>query len=210
MPDRDALACAQLGDRRAAEYLLYRYRHLVRHAVRRLYLPGAEHEDMLQIGMIGLWQAIVDFREDRCSSFPAFAKVCIKRHLLTAIRTAGRHKQLPLNSSLSLDTPVPSDWSATSPVVGMELCNADPEAVVIRNERTQCLQLTLRRVLSDFEWQVLSHFRCGLSYTEIARHLRCKVKSVDNALARIRRKLSASSDALEGAMPSRTEAQVWH
>src|SRR5919197_2933831 len=114
MPDSQVVAWAQRGYRDAAEHILYKYRNLVRSKVKSYFLVGAEREDLLQVGMIGLWQAIVDYRHDKATSFPAFAKVCIHRHIITAIKAATRQKQLPLNTSLSLEVPADdesSEWN---------------------------------------------------------------------------------------------------
>ena len=189
--DYEIVGHAQHGEESAAEYLLYKYRNLVRTKVKSYFLVGAEKEDLLQVGMIGLWQAIIDFRSDRAISFPAFAKVCITRHIITAIKTATRQKQMPLNSSLSLESPSDdssSDWNLSDILPGSGAL--DPEEMVLRHEDTKILHDTLQAVLSDFEWKVLSGYQMGKSYREIAADLRCKTKSVDNALARIKRKVS--------------------
>ena len=194
MPDRDIVDRAQRGENAAAEYMLYKYRNLVRTKVKSYFLVGAEKEDLLQVGQIGLWQAVVDFRADKAISFPAFAKVCITRHIITAIKTATRQKQMPLNQSLSLESPSEdptTDWNLSDilPSLGSD----DPEEMVLRNEDTKILHDTLLQVLSEFEWRVLSGYQLGKSYREIAQELRCKTKSVDNALARIKRKVSSVS-----------------
>jgi len=194
MTDYEIVDRAQRGEESAAEYLLYKYRNLVRTKVKSYFLVGAEKEDLLQVGMIGLWQAIVDFRCERAISFPAFAKVCITRHIITAIKTATRQKQMPLNTSLSLETPSDdssSDWNLSDILPGSGLF--DPEEMVLRHEDTKILHETLQQVLSDFEWRVLSGYQLGKSYREIATDLHCKTKSVDNALARIKRKVSGVS-----------------
>ena len=191
MADREIVHRAQRGDESASEFLLYKYRNLVRTKVKSYFLVGAEKEDLLQVGMIGLWQAIVDFRCDKAISFPAFAKVCIQRHIITAIKTATRQKQQPLNTSLSLESPSedPSaDWNLSDILTCDE--SLDPEDLVLRSEDTRTLHDTLQQVLSQFEWQVLSGYQIGKSYREIASELRCKTKSVDNALARIKRKVA--------------------
>ncbi len=192
-PDAAVVAHAQRGYQEAAEHLLYKYRNLVRSKVKSYFLVGAEREDLLQVGMIGLWQAIVDYKPAKATSFPAFAKVCIHRHIITAIKAATRQKQLPLNTSLSLEVPSEDeihDWSM-SDILHTDL-TADPEELLLRREDTKQLAERLQRLLSDFEWQVLSGYQLGKSYREIAVELRCKTKSVDNALARIKRKVSLS------------------
>jgi RNA polymerase sporulation-specific sigma factor len=191
MPDREIVHRAQRGENSAAEYMLYKYRNLVRTKVKSYFLVGAEREDLLQVGQIGLWQAVIDFRSDKAISFPAFAKVCITRHIITAIKTATRQKQMPLNQSLSLESPsedTTTDWNLSDILPSTE--GADPEDLVLRNEDTKILHDTLQQVLSEFEWHVLSGYQVGKSYREIAGELRCKTKSVDNALARIKRKVS--------------------
>lgn len=192
MSDREIVSRAQGGETEAAEFLLYKYRNLVKTKVKSYFLVGAEKDDLLQVGMIGLWQAVVDFRCDKAISFPAFAKVCIQRHIITAIKTATRQKQQPLNTSLSLESPSedPSaDWNLSEILTGENAM--DPEEVVLRSEDTRELRDNLQRLLSEFEWLVLSGYQLGKSYREIADDLCCKTKSVDNALARIKRKVAS-------------------
>lgn len=188
--DREIVERAQRGEDFAAEYLLYKYRNLVKTKVKSYFLIGAEKDDLLQVGMIGLWQAIIDFRADKAISFPAFAKVCIQRHIITAIKTATRQKQQPLNTSLSLECPSddPSaDWNLSEILTSENAL--DPEDMVLRSEDTKELRDNLMRLLSEFEWRVLAGYQLGKSYREIADELTCKTKSVDNALARIKRKV---------------------
>ncbi len=187
---REVVERAQRGEDFAAEYLLYKYRNLVKTKVKSYFLIGAEKDDLLQVGMIGLWQAIIDFRADKAISFPAFAKVCIQRHIITAIKTATRQKQQPLNTSLSLECPSddPSaDWNLSEILTSENAL--DPEDMVLRSEDTKELKDNLTRLLSEFEWRVLAGYQLGKSYREIADELTCKTKSVDNALARIKRKV---------------------
>ncbi|MDO8682231.1 MAG: RNA polymerase sporulation sigma factor SigH [Armatimonadota bacterium] len=193
MGDQSIVCRAQMGEDMAAEYLLYKYRSLVRTKVRSYFLMGAEKEDLLQIGMIGLWQAIIDYRADKEISFLSFARICIERHVITAIKTATRQKQTPLNTSISLEYPSEdseSEWNLAEVLVSDE--TVDPEQLVLRREDSRRLAEMLRRLLSDFEWRVLSGYQVGKSYREIALELRCKTKSVDNALARIKRKVSCT------------------
>jgi RNA polymerase sporulation-specific sigma factor len=198
--DADVVERAQRGYQDAAEHLLYKYRNLVRSKVKSYFLVGAEREDLLQVGMIGLWQAIVDYKPAKATSFPAFAKVCIHRHIITAIKAATRQKQLPLNTSLSLEVPSEDeycDWNMSDILHTDE--TADPEELVLQQEDSAALQEMLQTLLSEFEWRVLAGYQLGKSYREIADELRCKTKSVDNALARIKRKVSrVSTDGVEG------------
>ncbi len=190
-PDAKVVERAQRGHQDAAEHLLYKYRNLVRSKVKSYFLVGAEREDLLQVGMIGLWQAIVDYKPAKATSFPAFAKVCIHRHIITAIKAATRQKQVPLNTSLSLEVPSDDDycdWTMTDILQTDD--TSDPEEMVIQSEDSKARQEMLQTLLSEFEWRVLAGYRMGKSYKEIADELSCKTKSVDNALARIKRKVS--------------------
>jgi len=193
MSDEDLVRRAQTdGDHEACEYLLYKYRNLVRAKVKSYFLVGAERDDLLQIGMIGLWEAITDFKADRHTSFACFAKVCIQRQMISAIKAATRQKQAPLNSSVSLEAP-PSDDDddrALSETLTTRP-EGSPENIVLGLEGERLLQQTLRDELSPFEWEVLTEYRTGKSYKEMAIELGCKIKSIDNALSRIRRKLPA-------------------
>jgi RNA polymerase sporulation-specific sigma factor len=199
LSDFEIVGLAQRGRQDAAEHILYKYRNLVRSKVKSYFLVGAEREDLIQVGMIGLWQAIIDYRHDKATSFPAFAKVCIHRHIITAIKAATRQKQIPLNSSLSLEVPTEDDapdWNMTDVLQTDDTAN--PEELIVQGEDTHRLRSLLSQMLSDFEWRVLSGYQMGKSYREIAVELRCKTKSVDNALMRIKRKVSAaSSDGVE-------------
>ncbi len=177
-------------DTEACEYLLYKYRNLVRSKVKSYFLQGAERDDLLQIGLIGLWEAITDFKADRHTSFACFAKVCIQRQMISAIKAATRQKQTPLNSSISLEAPPNGDEEDRGLA---EVLNADthidPQTLVLGREGERVLKETLRDELSPFEWEVLSEYQTGKSYKEMASVLNCKIKSIDNALSRIRRKL---------------------
>lgn len=191
LPDEELVRRAQeKGDEEATEYLLYKYRNLVRAKVKSYFLVGAERDDLLQIGMIGLWEAITDFKADRHTSFACFAKVCIQRQMISAIKAATRQKQSPLNSSISLEAPSGGDDEDRS-LADMLTAKpeVDPENIVLGREGERLLQATLQEELSPFEWQVLSEYRTGKSYKEMADDLDCKIKSIDNALSRIRRKL---------------------
>src|SRR5688572_29102377 len=194
LPDFEVVRLAQKGRQDAAEHILYKYRNLVRSKVKSYFLVGAEREDLLQVGMIGLWQAIVDYRHDKATSFPAFAKVCIHRHIITAIKAATRQKQVPLNTSLSLEVPSDDDaseWNMSDVLQTGE--ETDPLEMMLRGEDSRRLRSLLHQMLSEFEWRVLSGYQMGKSYREIAHELRCKTKSVDNALMRIKRKVTAAT-----------------
>ncbi|MGD9498559.1 MAG: RNA polymerase sporulation sigma factor SigH [Armatimonadota bacterium] len=192
LTDEELVRSAQeQDDKEACEYLLYKYRNLVRAKVKSYFLIGAERDDLLQIGMVGLWEAINDFRADRHTSFACFAKVCIQRQMISAVKAATRQKQVPLNSSVSLDAAPggdDDDERSLSEVLSA-VPQINPETEVLGLEGERLLKESLREHLSPFEWQVLTEYRTGKSYKEMATALGCKIKSIDNALSRIRRKL---------------------
>lgn len=190
---------AQVGDREGERCLLERYKGLVRSTVQKYFLVGAERDDLLQVGMIGLWQAITDFREDRNNSFKSFAHICIKRQIITAVKAATRQKQLPLNTSLSLDTPLNRDSPehTLGDVLPSE-SSADPADHIIFHETKRVLEQRLHTSLSDFERNVLLAYKEGRSYRQMADELQCTVKSIDNALSRVKRKLAALT------------TEIWH
>ncbi len=188
--DRDVVRLAQANDARASEHLLYKYRGLVRTKTRSYFLVGGDREDLLQIGMIGLWQSIMDYSPERNISFLSFARICIERHIITAIKTATRRKQSPLNNAVSLDycNEEPESEFNLSEVLVSDVA-LDPEELLLQNENSRRRRRILRGMLSDFEWEVLTRYNRGRSYCEIAQDLVCKTKSVDNALGRIKRKV---------------------
>ncbi|MGC8861596.1 MAG: RNA polymerase sporulation sigma factor SigH [Armatimonadota bacterium] len=199
LSDQDIVKLAQANDVRASEHLLYKYRGLVRTKVRSYFLVGADREDLLQIGMIGLWQSIMDYSPDKQIPFLSFARICVERHVITAIKAATRRKQSPLNNAVSLD------YFAEEPDCDYDLSDVlvsdtavDPEELFLERETAMRRRQTLRKLLSDFEWEVFSRYNRGSSYCEIARELTCKTKSVDNALGRIRRKLQGARAELVG------------
>lgn len=193
LPDSAVVKIAQTGDVCAIEYLLYKYRSLVRTKTRSYFLMGAEKEDLLQIGMIGLWQAVMDYAPEKDISFLSFARICIERHVITAIKTATRQKQSPLNNAISLEYCTEEcEPEFNLEEVLMSHAQPDPEELLLKREDARFLREMLRTQLSDFEWEVLKRYNLGKSYREIALDLECKTKSVDNALGRIKRKMTAS------------------
>jgi RNA polymerase sporulation-specific sigma factor len=194
LPDNIIVDLAQAGDARASEHLLYKYRSLVRTKIRSFFLMGAEKDDLLQIGMIGLWQSIMDYAPHKEISFLSFARICIERHVITAIKTATRQKQSPLNNAISLDHCAEDGESEFSlEEVLVSEAELDPEEMLIHRENARILRNTLKRVLSGFEWEVLRRYHLGKSYREIAIDLECNTKSVDNALGRIKRKVAGNT-----------------
>ena len=174
----------------ALDYLINKYRNFVRAKARSYFLIGADREDIVQEGMIGLYKAIRDFRNDRLSSFRAFAELCVTRQIITAIKTATRQKHIPLNSYISLNKPIydeDSDRTLLDILPGARVSN--PEELVISQEEFVDIEEKMEEILSDLEWRVLMSYLDGKSYQEIAVDLDRHVKSIDNALQRVKRKL---------------------
>jgi RNA polymerase sporulation-specific sigma factor len=191
LEDTKLVALARTGDDRCIEILLARYRNFARSKARSYFLAGSDKEDVVQEGMIGLFKAIRDFEEDTGTPFRAFAELCISRQILTAIKTANRQKHQPLNSSVSLDAPAYGDDSGDR-TVGDNFVSpktADPVELVISAEEIEAIRDTMKENLTDLEGDVLRLYMDGKSYEEIAGVLGNHVKSIDNALQRIKRKL---------------------
>ena len=174
----------------ALDYLINKYRNFVRAKARSYFLIGADREDIIQEGMIGLYKAIRDFRPDKLSSFRAFAELCITRQIITAIKTATRQKHVPLNSYISLNKPIYDEESdRTLMDVIVEGHAQNPEELIIGREDIMSVRDRVDEVLSSLEQEVLSAYLDGKSYQEIADKLGRHVKSIDNALQRVKRKL---------------------
>lgn len=190
LPDEAIVQFAHDGDSRAVEFLISKYRSFVRAKARSYFLIGADREDIIQEGMIGLYKAVRDFRADRLASFRAFAELCITRQIITAIKTATRQKHIPLNSYVSLNKPIydeESDRTLMDVIHGNKV--SDPEELIISREEFLDIERRMGEFLSELEWQVLMLYLEGKSYQEIADSLDRHVKSVDNALQRVKRKL---------------------
>ncbi len=190
MMDEDVVEDARQGDDRAQEYLIKKYKNFVRAKARSYFLIGADREDIIQEGMIGLFKAIRDFRSDKLSSFRVFAELCITRQIITAIKTATRQKHIPLNSYVSLNKPIydeDSDRTLLDVLSGVKI--SDPEELMISKEELGNIESKIGEILSDLEWKVLMSYLQGKSYQEIAVDLDRHVKSIDNALQRVKRKL---------------------
>lgn len=190
LTDEGLVEQVHLGNTDALDFLISKYRLFVKAKARSYFLIGADKEDIIQEGMIGLYKAIRDFKEDKLASFRAFAELCITRQIITAIKTATRQKHIPLNSYVSLDKPIYDEESErtlmdiiTSPI------SDDPEYLMINREDYVYLEQKMGEVLSELEQQVLVRYLEGQSYNEISEELNRHVKSIDNALQRVKRKL---------------------
>jgi len=190
MLDEEIVHIAKNGCIKAQEFLINKYKNFVRAKARSYFLIGADREDIIQEGMIGLYKAIRDFRQDKLSSFRAFAELCITRQIITAIKTATRQKHIPLNSYVSLNKPIyeeESDRTLLDVLSGAKV--SDPEELIISREELVHIESKIGEILSSLEWEVLKSYLDGKSYQEIACDLDRHAKSIDNALQRVKRKL---------------------
>lgn len=185
---------ARKGDPKAQEILIKKYKNFVRSKARSYFLIGADREDIVQEGMIGLFKAMRDYQPDKVTSFKSFAELCIKRQIITAIKTATRQKHIPLNSYVSLNKPVFDDDSDRTlyDVMSNNSKELNPEHLIIKREELSHIEEKMGEVLSDLEWKVLNAYLEGKSYQEISVEMNKHVKSVDNALQRVKKKLEKS------------------
>lgn len=190
LSDEEIAKAACDGNCHATEFLINKYKNFVRAKARSYFLIGADREDIIQEGMIGLYKSIRDFRGDKLSSFKAFAELCVTRQIITAIKTATRQKHIPLNSYVSLNKPIfdeDSDRTLMDVISGAKV--TDPEELMINQEEYGDIEKKMGEILSGLERKVLMLYLEGKSYQEIAVELQRHVKSIDNALQRVKRKL---------------------
>ena len=184
---------AQMGDKSDQDFLIAKYEGMVRRRAKAYYLIGADGDDIIQEGMIGLYKAIRDFRENKQTTFKSFAELCVTRQIITAIKTATRQKHIPLNSYISLNKSSSDETDQFVPgLFDMQSEHMDPETMVIGKEDFEILESVIGEVLSDLERKVLSLYILGKTYSDISAQLAITAKSVDNAVQRIRRKLENS------------------
>ena len=190
--DEELVLMAQNGDDAAQEYLLDKYKSLVRAKSRAYFLIGADSEDIIQEGMIGLYKAVRDYNEEKNASFRSFAELCVNRQMITAIKAATRQKHQPLNSYVSLNKPVYEEESEQTYMDFLQSNSGsllNPEALLIGQENKSFLEDQMVKNLSSFETRVLVLYLQGRSYFEISRVLDKPEKSIDNALQRVKKKL---------------------
>jgi RNA polymerase sporulation-specific sigma factor len=201
MDDEGIIEAVHQGNSEALDFLIKKYRNFVRAKARSYFLIGADKEDIVQEGMIGLYKAIRDYKEDKLTSFKAFAELCITRQIITAIKTATRQKHIPLNSYVSLDKPIyddESDRTLLDVISGTKVM--DPEELIINREEFDNMEDKMAQLLSDLERKVLALYLDGQSYQEISEELNRHVKSIDNALQRVKRKLERYLEVREITM----------
>lgn len=192
MQDNDIISNIKNGDKIALEYLICKYKDLVNSKVSKYFIIGAEKEDIVQEGLIGLYKAIKNYNPEKQSSFKSFAGLCVERQLITAIKSSNRQKHMPLNSYLSLNMTAYNNEEENSETQVMEVLNTnvveDPLDTLTKKEYYSDVENIIDSSLSDFEKKVLTRYIQGESYMVIAEKLDAPVKSVDNAIQRIRKK----------------------
>lgn len=190
LTDEELIERIQNNDKSALDFLLGKYKELVYMKSSKYFIIGAERDDIFQEGMIGLYKAIQSFKEDKQNSFKTFANMCIERQLITAIKTSNRQKHMPLNSYLSLNTSSYEEEDGEKTLLNVlnNKMAEDPLDTLTKKEYYSNVENAIDKSLSDFEKQVLKKFIKGDSYIKIAQDLESPVKSVDNAIQRIRKK----------------------
>lgn len=198
MSDEDLVNASKSGDKNALEYLINKYKELVNMKVSKYFIIGAEKEDIIQEGLIGLYKAIKSYSENKQNSFKTFANMCIERQLITAIKSSNRQKHMPLNSYLSLNESAYENDEETS---FFDIFDShqieDPLETITKQEYYKSVEIAIDKSLSNFEKQVLNRYMQGESYMQIAQNLDTPVKSIDNAIQRIRKKATTNLNANE-------------
>ena len=195
LSDEEILERIKHGDQPAIDYLMEKYKYLVRSKAKALFLIGGDKDDLIQEGMIGLYKAIRDYQSGKDNSFFNFADLCVSRQIYSAIKASNRKKNIPLNTYISLYAPAygeNSDAEEKESLVDIiyQKNVSNPEELVIDKENTSMIEYELVRRLSDLEKQVLDLYMQDLKYTQIAEVLGKEPKTIDNALTRIKKKLN--------------------
>ena len=188
MTDDTVLNLAKSGDEKALNFIMDKYNNIVNMKASKFFAAGIEKEDIVQEGMIGLYKAIQSYDKDKQNSFKSFANMCIERPLITVVKSANRQKNIPLNSAFSLNSPIYEDGDTDA----MEILDVnfveDPLDTIANKEYFSQMETKIDENLSDFEKKVLVHYKQGKSYNDIAKEMNTKVKSIDTALQRIKKK----------------------
>ena len=190
--DEELILRLREGEEQITDYIMEKYKNLVKSKAKSMYILGADREDLIQEGMIGLFKAVRDYDTGRDASFSTFADLCVSRQMYTAVQAAGRKKHAPLNTYISLDATLSEkeggeDFEMINSVISRE--EKSPEELLIDRENLELLEKAIDRELSGFEKQVLDLYLTGMKYTQIAKVLGKDEKSTDNALQRIRNKI---------------------
>ena len=199
MSDDELLELINKKDTDALDFLICKYKDLVNSKVNKYFIIGAEKEDIVQEGLIGLYKAIKDYKPDKQNSFKSFANLCIERQLITAIKSSNRQKHMPLNSYLSLNMTAFENEDGNNDTQIVDVLEntviEDPLDTITKKEYFSSVENVIDSSLSDFEKKVLNRYVQGESYVKIAERLDSPVKSVDNAIQRIRKKTAKNIQA---------------
>ena len=196
--DEDLIEIIKSGDKCALEYLINRYKELVNIKVSKYYIIGAEKDDIVQEGLIGLFKAIKCYKPDQQNSFKTFANMCIERQLITAVKNSNRQKHIPLNSSISLNSAAYEDNDDMDKIEIVDLkTQDDPSDIIANQEYSKTIERKIKENLSDYELSVLYEYEKGHSYADIAEKLKTKVKSVDTAIQRIKKKANKIKESID-------------
>lgn len=195
MTDEEIVVIAQNGNEEALDFILHKFRPHVARKANSYFLAGADKDDIIQEGMIGLFKAVRDYKTDKDAAFRSFAELCITRQIISAVKSASRLKHSPLNSYISLDKPIQDDnYDSTLLDIIAAGGASNPEDIIIGRENMEQVEIKMEEVLSRFECEVLSLYLTGKSYSEISVILKKDPKSIDNALQRIKKKFEKFSD----------------
>ena len=198
MPDEKVIEVIQSGDNNALNYMINKYNDLVNIKASKFFIAGAERDDIVQEGLIGLYKATKSFNIEKQNSFKTFANLCIERQLITALKTSNRQKNIPLNSAFSLNQEAYDDNDNTEVIEVLDAKTVeDPLDTITKQEYYSSIETKIDESLSDFERQVLHQYKQGKSYLAIAEKLGSKVKSIDTAIQRIRKKANKIKKSIE-------------
>lgn len=193
MSDEELITLAQDGDNQVVDYLMEKYKNLVRKKAYELYITGGDNDDLIQEGMIGLFKAVRDYNSEKDTSFFTFADLCISRQIYTAIYASKRKKHIPLNTYVSLNSGITEEENDAQLLMNQvySVHDKNPEELIIDKENEGYIEEQMQENLSTFELQVIDLYIAGIPYVKIAEILDRTPKSIDNAIQRIRSKLSA-------------------
>lgn len=197
MNDDKIVALVQLGDNNAFNYIMNKYNNIVNMKASKFFAVGVDKDDIVQEGFIGLYKAAKSFDSEKQSSFKSFANMCIERQLITAVKSANRQKNIPLNSAFSLNTPAYGDGELDTLEILDTHFAEDPLDTIANREYFNQMETKIDENLSDFERQVLFQYKQGKSYIDIAKEVNSKVKSVDTAIQRIRKKANKIKEQID-------------
>lgn len=191
MSDEELICCLRSGKQDITDYIMDKYKNLVRKRANAMFLIGGENDDLIQEGMIGLFKAIRDYKPDKDSSFYHFADICISRQIYNAVEASRRKKHQPLNSYVSLQAQEEENGPTLIDML-ISMDSTNPEQLLIDRESVLDIEEKIEKVLSQMEKKVMAHYLQGMNYQQIARVMQKPPKTIDNALQRIRRKLSST------------------